>query len=454
MEATVVFCKIWGALHAREEDGSRKYKYIILEGSSRSSKTHSLLQVLYLYSFKHQTKRLTVWRETKKICKDTVLHDMLKAYRTFENYRSLIFHKTESFFLFPTKSTIEIDGTDDEVKIHGYQGDVTWLNEPYKMGFETFNQLDMRTEDVVFLDWNPSKAHWIDKLKKDKRAIVIHSTFRDNPFCPPEQRTKILSYQTVKWSLAVQSGMISEMDAKSYDFINNPKLLTNGQLTELARCIENERKQSASDFNWKVYGLGLKAEKPNRIFNWTEIPLSEYQALDVKRYGGVDWGAVDPMGVLEAKYYDGALYLHELNYKSENELKAGMDPKTLENILRSEDEGLIKWLFERIGLDKDLIVVCDNNRPNKIKALRQIGFNYAIAAVKGKVEDGIDLLNSIKVYYTHTSENIAYEQENYSRKVDRYGIVLEEPEDLDNHLTDPTRYIAEFLRTQGIIKKV
>lgn len=454
MEATIVFGKIWGALNARNEDGSRKYHYIILEGSSRSSKTHSLLQALYLYSFKNRGKRATVWRETKKICKDTVLNDMLKAYRGFENYSRILYHRTESYFLFPTGSKIEIDGTDDEMKIHGYQGDVTWLNEPYKMGYETFNQLDMRTEEVVVIDWNPAKAHWIEKVKKDKKAITIHSTFKDNPFCPPKERDKILSYQPIRYSLAVQGGMMNEHDAREYDIQKNPKLLTAGQLKELARCIENERKQSASEFNWQVYGLGLKAEKPNRIFRWHEVPLHEYQALDVPKYGGVDWGAVDPMGVIEAKYYDGTLYLHELNYKSENEIKAGLGEIELDRIQRTEDEGIVKWLFERIGMDKDIPVICDNNRPNKVKALRNIGFDYAVACVKGKIEDGIDLLNSIRVCYTHTSENIAYEQENYSRKVDRYGIVLEEPEDVDNHTTDPARYIAEYLRAQGIINKV
>jgi hypothetical protein len=38
--------------------------------------------------------------------------------------------------------------------------------------------------------------------------------------------------------------------------------------------------------------------------------------------------------------------------------------------------------------------------------------------------------------------------------VDRYGIVLEEPEDIDNHLMDPSRYIALFLQARGIIKRV
>src|SRR5690606_38061549 len=224
MEATLVFEKIWKGINDRNPDGSRKYHYIILEGSSRSSKTFSLLQAIYLYCWKNGNKRVTVWRDTKKICKDTVLNDMLKAYRTFENYTHVIFRETRSLSQFPNRTKIEIEGADDEEKVHGYQGNVTWLNEPYKIGFETFNQLDMRTEDFVVIDWNPKKSHWIDNLKKDQKALTIHSTFRDNPFCPTKEREKILSYQPIKHAFVVTNGNITEHDARNYDLLDNPLL--------------------------------------------------------------------------------------------------------------------------------------------------------------------------------------------------------------------------------------
>jgi len=109
-----------------------------------------------------------------------------------------------------------------------------------------------------------------------------------------------------------------------------------------------------------------------------------------------------------------------------------------------------------MNIDPNKIIVCDNNRPLKILALRRAGFEYALAAIKGagSIVDGIDLLNSLKVYYTSSSTNLKYEQENYSRKVDRYGIVLEEPEDIDNHLIDPARYGAEYWRKEGLIKNI
>ncbi len=73
---------------------------------------------------------------------------------------------------------------------------------------------------------------------------------------------------------------------------------------------------------------------------------------------------------------------------------------------------------------------------------------------KGSIIDGIDLLDNLEVYYTESSKNIAYEQENYSRKLDNKGIVLEEPEDMDNHLIDPTRYGALYLQSTGKIKLI
>lgn len=453
IKATSIFEKTWNAINARNPDGTRKYRYIIHEGSSRSSKTFSLIQAYYLYASGHNEKRLSVWRDTKKDCKDTVLKDMRGIYPKMPNYHSIVtFNKTESIFQFRNESTIEIAGTDDEEKIHGFQGDAIWINEPYKVPKETFDQLDMRTSDFVFIDWNPKKVHWIDDLKKNKRTLVIHSTFRDNPFCPPEQKSKILGYQPVKLCDAVTSGLLTESIAKKYDIIVNPVDLTPKQIKELSRCINNEDSNSANEFNWMVYGLGLKAEKPNRIFFWDRISYQEWLQIDVPIYYGVDWGAVDPMGILAAKYYDGGLYLHELNYASENEIREKLGPTELHQILGNE-EGLITWLFNKLEIPYDATIVCDNNRRTKIIALRDGGWEYAIAAVKppGSIMDGVDSLNSLKVYYTSESKNLEYEQENYERKVDRYGIVLEEPKDENNHLMDPTRYVLQFLQSQKIV---
>lgn len=459
---TPVFQWNHDAIHAVNDDGTRKYRYIIDEGSSRSSKTQSLIQLIHKYGLQNTCKRLSVWRDTKKDCRDTVGHDVQRIFPKLPFAERITFNKTEAIYAFPGGSTFEINGTDEPNKLHGYNCDVSWFNEPYNISRDTFDQLDMRTNDFVIIDWNPKLAHWIDDLKKDPRAIVIKSTFRDNPYCPIEQKIKILSYQPVKACEIVMNKLLPEAEAKLYDLTKNELNFTEKQIKELTRCKENERKNTANAFNWSVYGLGEKAEKPNRIFFWNEISLDDYHKIDCKRYYGVDWGTVDPWGIIEVKYYDGALYLHELNYLSENEIRQNATQKELEEITRFVDPedpenqgGIVKWMFNRLQIPKKEYIICDTNRIIKILALHKGGWEFAISAPKppGSIIDGIDLLVGMPVYYTSTSHNLKYEQENYSRQFDRFGTVLDEPEDLNNHLCDPTRYVALFLSLMGIIKR-
>lgn len=454
LQATIVFQKHWKAIHERNPDGSRKYRYIIHRGSSRSSKTRSLITSHYLEATQHNNWRISVWRSTKKDCRDTVGKDMSLVYPHLPKSANVIFNKTEAIYQFENGSSIELCGTDEPNKVHGYNGDVAHLNEPYDMSKDTFDQIDMRTTEYVTLDLNPKEGHWSDDLEKDPRTLIIKSTFRDNPFCPPEQKRKILSYQPVSKSKAVLTKVLTEQEAKTYDLSENKKGLSEKLVVELSRCKENERKGSSSEFNWSVYGLGEKAERPNRIFFWEEISDDAYNAISTEKYYGVDWGTVDPWGIIEVKYYDGALYLHELNYKSENEIKETLSIVERE-IIDKGSEGLVTWLFQKLNINKKANIICDNNRPLKITALWEAGFDYATAAPKppGSIIDGINGLTNMKCYFTASSIHLKYEQENYQRKVDRYGIVLEEPEDMNNHLAgDPVRYVWLFMVMQGIIK--
>ena len=486
LKCTIVWQKNWDAIHKvcdtcngsglvdgiscswcgdGETIGSRGsgkyYKYVVNKGSSRSSKTVSLIDLYDLYARSHQNKRLTVWRDTKISCKKTVLNDTIKRLRSTGRYKvGQDFNKTESIFTYETGSTFEIHGTDDEESVHGLTQDMAWLNEPYKISADTFRQLDMRTADFVFVDLNPKKGHWTDDISKDKRACVIHSTFKDNPFCPINMKLTILAKQPISYSEVVQLGLISEHSAREYDLISNNLNFSKSQLLELSRCRENEDKRSADEFEWQVYGLGLKAEIPHRIFRWKEISLQDYLDKDLKIYIGNDWGVVDPWGIVECKYKDGDLFVRELNYKSENILRAQMSSTEQLSIESKKDgseegnEGIVTWLFAKLGISKKLDIICDTNRPIKIRSLRMAGYGQAKGAnkPKGSILDGIDILSNLNVYFTSDSENLRYEQENYSRKVDKFGEADEDPEDDNNHLIDAIRYVVLHLKRIGVIK--
>ena len=455
MDATVVFGKNWDAIH------DENTKYIVNLGSSRSSKTHSLIQTFYCYAYENPNTKLSVFRDTKKICKDTVFEDMKKIYPSMHGYEKVVMNLTESFFKFPNGSIIRIEGTDDSVKIHGYHSDVLWFNESYNISKDTFDQLDMRCSGKVFLDLNPRQDHWSEDLKKDERTILIHSTFKDNPFCPAEQKSKILSYQPIKSCSLVESKQIKENDARHYDLVSNSLNFTKKEINELIRCRQNESKGSADEFKWQVYGLGLKAERPNRIFRWGEISLDSYLSLDILPIYGNDWGVVDPWAIVECKYKDGNLYVRELNYKSENILRneiSNTDRIQIESDKSSDvaiEGGIVIWMFSKLGIDKNRDIICDTNRPLKITALRNRGYRALTAnKPKGSIIDGIDTLCELNVFFTSDSHNLKHEQENYSRKVDNYGVVLEEPEDANNHLIDAVRYCVLQLKRLGVIKSV
>lgn len=393
MKATIVFEKNWEALQ------SKKYKYIINSGSSRSSKTFSILQIFWILAWTQPRTKLAVFRNTKKDCKDTVLQDMLKYYVTLPNYEKVTFNKTESIFLFPNGSTINIEGTDDELKVHGYHSDYLWFNEFYRMPKTTFDQLDMRCSGCVFMDYNPVGRLWSDDLIKQDNAIQIHSTFRDNPMCPEEQRKKILSYEPNAYNIA---------------------------------------QRTADEYMWQVYGLGLKAEKPNRIYkNWKTITDTEFSELPYNNYYCLDFGSSNPTAVCEIKF-DGndTFFIKERLYLPSTQM-----------------QGSISETLDGININRKIPIICDSADPMGIQELLLNGFN-ALPAMKGQgsVNSGIKLVQKFNIYYTESSFNLENEYDEYEWEIVS-GVNLDRPIKKNDHLLDGIRYVITYLCVSLGIKK-
>lgn len=452
---TEVFHDIQEALAQVDENGARKFQYIILKGSSRSSKTYSMIDTIDMLARTQPGVRITVWRDNKALASRTIFSDM-RAHlgRTGRWNVGNKVHDHQSYIRYHNGSTIEMQGTDNPDEVQGMTSDYVWINEPYNIPQTVFDDLAQRTNIVLFIDLNPREGHWTEILIRDPRAIDLHSTFRQNSFISDASKYKLLSYQPVISSAAIQElDTDDQMEHVDKALKNDLSWVKTHHLKELTRCISNERVGTADKYRWDIYGLGISAERPNRIFDWQPIAVSDFmQIKQVPEMYAVDWGQVDPMAIVHIKYHDGALYCRELNYLSENDLRAQWAKGG--RVIDSADEGVIKRKFRELSLPFGSLIVCDNNRPNKIRTLRAIGYEYAVAAVKGKIIDGIGLLQDLDVFYTDDSDNIKEEQELYSYKTDRYGIVLEDPEDLNNHTIDAIRYAAEKFRQQGIIKIV
>jgi len=209
---------------------------------------------------------------------------------------------------------------------------------------------------------------------------------------------------------------------------------------------------------WRVYGLGEVGQVEGRIYTWKSIPLAEYLKMPYQEYTAVDWGKVDPWAIVDMKYRDGNLYLNERNYQSENEIERNINSAQLAQIRGGDDgeyEGLIGWMFKRLNIPYDRQIVCDNNRPSKIRSLRRSGWEYAIGVGgKSKLVERVGMLAGLNIYYTDSSKNIEFEQENYCYDKDREGRIIEEPVDQDNHTIDATIYGVQHLFAQGIIRNI
>lgn len=169
---------------------------IINQGGQGSSKTWSILQLLYRVA-KAAKEPLII-----TICSYALPHLKLGAIRDFQKILTMhgenidkIHNKTDHFFRIGN-STVEYFGIrDNYAKVHGPRRDILFINEcNNKITYDDFDHLNQRTHICSFLDFNPRSSFWVHE---DVMPFFYHefikSTYRDNPYLPDAELQKILS---------------------------------------------------------------------------------------------------------------------------------------------------------------------------------------------------------------------------------------------------------------------
>lgn len=395
-EASIVFEKNLEAIK------SGKYRYIINEGGSRSTKTWSLIQ-LFIVLANQEPSRFTIWRAKRTWTKSTVYDDFIKYLKLTgiyqedrENKSNLIYKEWES--------TIEFGGLDDYQKLHGLTQDYAWLNEGIEASKKDFDQIDMRTRKAIFIDYNPSTdEHWIYDLARQEKSILIRSTIFDNPFIEQAVIDKIRSFEP------------------------SP---------------ENIARGTADSYSWNVYGLGQRARKEGQIFNYELIP--EWNPDATVLGNSLDFGFhPDPtasarVGMLNGRLIiDELFYEHKLNYTNTGANKNSIEQRLIES-----------------GVSKRDLIVADSAQSQGISQFQSMGY-YIKKSQKysGSVLDGIRLLEQHAPFYvTERSLNVIKELDNYTWQIDaKTGKATNEPIDNWNHIIDGVRYVAmeklKYVRT-------
>jgi len=167
------------------------YDIIINQGGTGSSKTWSILQLLYIIA-KYQRKIISV-------CSYALPHLKAGPMRDFENILieagevpETLKNISESFYKIGD-SRVEFFGIERGLP-RGPRRDILFINEAnHKITYKIFDQLNMRTRESTFIDYNPTAEFWVhDTIIPNFKHKFIKSTFLSNPYLGKRELDRIL----------------------------------------------------------------------------------------------------------------------------------------------------------------------------------------------------------------------------------------------------------------------
>src|SRR3990167_2502567 len=139
-------------------------RFVINEGGTRSSKTYSLCQLFIVKMLSQEKLVISVVRKTMPSLRSSAMKDFFHILKEYGLYREEQHNKSENIYRLGS-SEIEFFSVDQPQKVRGRKRDFLWANEANELSIEDFRQLNWRTGQQVFMDYNPSEEEsWIYEL--------------------------------------------------------------------------------------------------------------------------------------------------------------------------------------------------------------------------------------------------------------------------------------------------
>jgi len=154
-----------------------------VQGGTSAGKSIAILLLLIQAAQTDETPTLTsVVSESFPHLKRGVMRDFLAIMQTHEYFDPSAWNMTDFIYTFPTGSKIEFFSADQPSKVRGPRRDRLFINEANNVPFEAFDQLEVRTKDYIFMDWNPVNEFWyhehIQGKRDDYELLIV--TYKDN----------------------------------------------------------------------------------------------------------------------------------------------------------------------------------------------------------------------------------------------------------------------------------
>ncbi len=260
-----------------------------IQGGTSASKTISILLWLIQLAQTDKTATLTsIVAESFPHLRRGAMRDFLMILQKHGYFRDDCWDKTNSVYTFETGSQIEFFSVDQSEKVRGARRDRLFVNEANNIEFAAFEELEVRTREFCYLDWNPPTLFWFYDEVKPKRTDVEHIT---------------LTY----------------LDNEALD----PAIIAS-----------IEQRKSRKGW-WQVYGLGQLGEVEGIIYKgWQVIDELPHEAR-LERYG-LDFGYTnDPTAIVAVYYYNGGYILDEITFQK------GLSNKQIADVLANIDHALV-----------------------------------------------------------------------------------------------------------------
>lgn len=355
-----------------------KGRVVVAQGGTSASKTISIMELLLEYATSHNNKLITVASVNLPHLKRGAIRDLrnILTENQLWGYYQVDWNKTGHTFTFSTGSVIEFVAL-DEGKARGSRRDVLFVNEANLISYEVFDQLEVRTKEKIYVDYNPTYEFWAhtELIGKDGVDFII-LTYKDN----------------------------EALDTAIIDSI--------------------ERRKTNENW-WRVYGLGQTGKLEGLVYNWSQAPLPDYAEL--LGYG-LDFGYTnDPTAVVAVYRADNSYYLHEICYKTglfNKDIAQILLDNQLQNVLGVGDSSEPKSIAEIASAGVKIIGATKTSQ-DKTKSYNQ----WAISKIQ-----------EMNIKYTPESTNLHKEVMSYMWKTDKTGKSLNIPEDGNDHLLDAAKY--------------
>jgi phage terminase large subunit len=394
---------------------------IVNQGGSSSSKTWSILQLLYEIAKNRKSRNgkietvITIVRESGRVIKDSVLKDFLDIVGDEINNSSIIteYNKTDKTFIVRSQkdrthnTRIIFWGIDDEQKSRGARRDILYVNEANEISRDVFEQLYMRTREKTFIDFNPSVEFWAHKKFKKE---TIASLTGENKYA------KEYSETDKTWMVFVKSNY------------KDNHMLSENVINKI------ESFQYTDPTYWRVYGLGELGISDRLVYPLWHICDQMPEICDRQGYG-LDFGYTnDPTSLVHVMIVGQNLFIDEIIYETDCRIEK------------------LSTLMEMFGLERRVDDIVGDTSGGTLEELKQMGWLITPAfKPAGSILRGIEKIKSFKVHITRRSKNLQSELRLYEWKkgLDGKPDNSINPKGGNDHALDATRYIVDKLTLSG-----